>query len=66
MVQGSHISAIYWYLATGDLDKAVGRTSHIDVVDEDLLMILDKVSNNKCRVRKWIYLLFHSILNAGC
>ena len=58
--------AIYWYIATGDLDEAVGRTSHIDVVDEDLLMILDKVSNNKCRVRKWIYLLFHSILNAGC
>lgn len=42
--------AIYWYIATGDLDEAVGRASHIDVVDEDLLMILDKVSNNKWRV----------------
>ena len=45
------------------LDEAVGRASHIDVVDEDLL-ILDKVSNRKSR--KWMYLLFHSILNAGC
>jgi len=59
--------AIYWYIATGDLDEAVGRASHIDVVDEDLLMILDKVRNNLSgEFRKWMYLLFHSILNAGC
>ena len=38
--------AIYWYIATGNLDEAFGRASHIDVVDEDLLLILDKVSNN--------------------
>ena len=44
--------AIFWYIATGDLDEAVGRASHIDVVDEDLLMILEKVSSSKCRVRK--------------
>ena len=56
--------AIYWYIATGNLDEAVGRASHIDVVDEDLLLILDKVSNKQSR--KWMYLLFHSILNAGC
>ena len=36
--------AIYWYIATGDLNEAVGRASHVDVVDEDLMMILNKVS----------------------
>ena len=56
--------AIYWYIATGNLDEAVGRASHIDVVDEDLLLILDKVSNKQSR--KWMYLLFLSILNARC
>ena len=35
--------AIYWYIATGDLNEAVGRASSIDVVDEDLLVLLDKV-----------------------
>ena len=35
--------AIYWYIATGDLNEAVGRASPIDVVDEDLLVLLDKV-----------------------
>jgi len=30
--------AIYWYIATGDLNEAVGRASPIDVVDEDLLV----------------------------
>ena len=41
--------AIYWYIATGNLDEAVGRPSHIDVVDEDFLLILDKVSNKTSR-----------------
>ena len=36
--------AIYWYIATGYLNEAVGRASNIDVVDEDLMMILNKVS----------------------
>ena len=36
--------AIYWYVATGDLNEGISRASAVDVVDEDLLMILDKVS----------------------
>lgn len=35
--------AIFWYISTGDLNEAVGRASPIDVVDEDLLVLLDKV-----------------------
>ena len=40
--------AIYWYVATGNLEKAVGRASHIDVVDKDLLLILD-ILNAGCK-----------------
>ncbi|XP_068745516.1 G2/M phase-specific E3 ubiquitin-protein ligase-like isoform X6 [Montipora capricornis] len=35
--------AIFWYISTGNLNEAVGRASPIDVVDEDLLVLLDKV-----------------------
>ena len=32
------VPAIYWYIVTGDLNEAVARASHINVVDEDLMM----------------------------
>ena len=38
------VPSIYWYIATGDLNEAVGKASYINVVDDDLMMILDKVS----------------------
>ena len=34
---------IFWYIATGDLSQAVGRSSFIDVGDMDLAAFLERV-----------------------
>ena len=46
--------AIYWYIAIGDLNEAVGRSSPIDVVDEDLLVLLRSINNNMNNKGKYV------------
>ena len=35
---------IYWYIATGDLSEAVGRSSFVDIGDHELAVFIERVS----------------------
>ena len=40
--------AVYWYLATGDLQAALGKVSCADVTNKELLRYIEKVNKDKC------------------
>ena len=39
--------AVYWYLATGDLQAALGKVSCADVTNKELLRYIEKVNKDK-------------------
>lgn len=40
--------AVYWYLATGDLQATLGKVSCADVTNKELLRYIEKVNKDKC------------------